>query len=352
MGLFTGATLLFGSAGINSVLRAGPSFALNGMALLNLTGGMGDVEFKGGGEPAPNPGAAGGGGGAVIVPADGDKGIEFPGNGGMPPVFSGAIAGTEGRPIGMGGATGADGGGGAMGSGVPELGILGTPKGGGGGVPIGAGGGGGAIAGIPDAGVLGSGGIPPEIGGGGGIVGADPGNGGNSVLVFSPGNGGRPPLFPARSGTGGIGGTPGIALGSIVGKTLFSSAVVSLISLPGTGTSSIFAEVITGTMPAFVAVFFWSTAATTASVFAAFVGAGSMYFLIITAESSPTKDAVTTNPALVSRFIEPTPYKLGCNCRHNRPCTLIMSDKFHYCVYGDALNIRTVHTLIPYNPYN
>ena len=143
MGLFTGATLLFGSAGINSVLRAGPSFALNGMALLNLTGGMGEVEFKGGGEPAPNPGAAGGGGGAVIVPADGDNGIEFPGNGGMPPVFSGAIAGTEGRPIGMGGATGADGGGGAMGSGVPELGMLGTPKGGG--VPIGAGGGGGTI---------------------------------------------------------------------------------------------------------------------------------------------------------------------------------------------------------------
>ena len=268
----------------------------------------------------------------------------------MPPVFSGAIAGTEGRPIGMGGATG--GGGGAMGSGVPELGMLGTPKGGGGGVPIGVGGGGGAIAGIPDAGVLGSGGIPPEIGGGGGIVGADPGNGGNSVLVFSPGNGGRPPLFPARSGTGGMGGIPGIALGSIAGKPLFSSAVVSLISLPGTGTSSIFAEVITGTMPPFVAVFFWSTAATTASVFAAVVGAGSMYFLIITAESNPTKDAVTTNPALVSRFIEPTPYKLGCNCRHNRPCTLIMSDKFHYCVYGDALNIRTVHTLIPYNPYN
>jgi hypothetical protein len=268
---------------------------------------MGDVEFKGGGEPAPNPGAAGGGGGAVIVPADGDKGIEFPGNGGMPPVLSGAIAGTEGRPIGIGGATGADGG--AMGSGVPELGMLGTPKGGG--VPIGAGGGGGAIAGIPDAGVLGSGGIPPEIGGGGGIVGADPGNGGNSVLVFSPGNGGRPPLFPERSGTGGMGGTPGIAVGSNAGKPLFSSAVVSLISLPGTGTSSIFAEVITGTMPPFVAVFFWSTAATTASVFAAFVGAGSMYFLIITAESNPTKDAVTTNPALVSRFIEPTPYKLG-----------------------------------------
>jgi hypothetical protein len=350
MGLFTGATLLFGSAGINSVLRAGPSFALNGMALLNLTGGMGEVEFKGGGEPAPNPGAAGGGGGAVIVPADGDKGIEFPGNGGMPPVFSGAIAGTEGRPIGMGGATGADGGGGAMGSGVPELGILGTPKGGGGGVPIGAGGGGGAIAGIPDAGVLGSGGIPPEIGGGGGIVGADPGNGGNSVLVFSPGNGGRPPLFPARSGTGGIGGIPP---GSIAGKTLFSSAVVSLISLPGTGTSSIFAEVITGTIPPFVAVFFWSTAATTVSdATSPGFAAGSMYFFIITAESNPTKDAVTTNPALVSRFIEPTPYKLGCNCRLNRPCTLIMSDKFHYCLYGDALNIRTVHTLNPYNPYN
>ena len=311
MGLFTGATLLFGSAGINSVLRAGPSFALNGMALLNLTGGMGEVEFKGGGEPAPNPGAAGGGGGAVIVPADGDKGIEFPGNGGKPPVFSGAIAGTEGRPIGMGGATGADGGGGAMGSGVPELGMLGTPKGGGGGVPIGAGGGGGAIAGIPDTGVLGNGGIPPEIGGGGGIVGADPGNGGNSVLVFSPGNGGSPPLFPDRSGTGGIGGIPGIAVGSIVGKLLISSAVVSLISLPGTGTSSIFAGVTTGTIPSFVSVFFWSTAATTASVFAAFVGVGSMYFFIITAESSPTKDAVTTNPAFVSRFIEPTPYKLG-----------------------------------------
>ena len=323
MGLFTGATLLFGSAGINSVLRAGPSFALNGMALLNLTGGMGEVEFKGGGEPAPNPGAAGGGGGAVIVPADGDKGIEFPGNGGNPPLFSGgdsggdsggeigAIAGTEGRPIGMGGATGADGGGGAMGSGVPELGMLGTPKGGGGGVPIGAGGGGGAIAGIPDTGVLGNGGIPPEIGGGGGIVGADPGNGGNSVLVFSPGNGGSPPLFPDRSGTGGIGGIPGIAVGSIVGKLLISSAVVSLISLPGTGTSSIFAGVTTGTIPSFVSVFFWSTAATTASVFAAFVGVGSMYFFIITAESSPTKDAVTTNPAFVSRFIEPTPYKLG-----------------------------------------
>ena len=311
MGLFTGATLLFGSAGINSVLRAGPSFALNGMALLNLTGGMGDVEFKGGGEPAPNPGAAGGGGGAVIVPADGDKGIEFPGNGGMPPVFSGAIAGTEGRPIGMGGATGADGGGGAMGSGVPELGMLGTPKGGGGGVPIGAGGGGGAIAGIPDAGVLGSGGIPPEIGGGGGIVGADPGNGGNSVLMFSPGNGGKPPLFPARSGTGGMGGTPGIAVGSLAGKPLFSSAVVSLISLPGTGISSIFAGVITGTIPPFVAMLFGSTAATTASVFSAFVVAGSIYFFIITAESNPTKDAVTTNPALVSRFIEPTPYKLG-----------------------------------------
>jgi len=321
MGLFTGATLLFGSAGINSVLRAGPSFALNGMALLNLTGGMGEVEFKGGGEPAPNPGAAGGGGGAVIVPADGDKGIEFPGNGGNPPLFSGgdsggdsggeigAIAGTEGRPIGMGGATG--GGGGAMGSGVPELGMLGTPKGGGGGVPIGAGGGGGAIAGIPDTGVLGNGGIPPEIGGGGGIVGADPGNGGNSVLVFSPGNGGSPPLFPDRSGTGGIGGIPGIAVGSIVGKLLISSAVVSLISLPGTGTSSIFAGVTTGTIPSFVSVFFWSTAATTASVFAAFVGVGSMYFFIITAESSPTKDAVTTNPAFVSRFIEPTPYKLG-----------------------------------------
>ena len=105
-------------------------------------------------------------------------------------------------------------------------------------------------------------------------------------------------------------------------------------------------------MPPFVAVFFWSTAATTVSVVASFVGVGSMYFLIITAESNPTKDAVTTNPALVSRFIEPTPYKLGCKCRHNRPCTLIMSDKFHYCVYGDALNIRTVHTLIPYNPYN
>ena len=321
MGLFTGATLLFGSAGINSVLRAGPSFALNGMALLNLTGGMGEVEFKGGGEPAPNPGAAGGGGGAVIVPADGDKGIEFPGNGGNPPLFScgdsggdsggeiGAIAGTEGRPIGMGGATG--GGGGAMGSGVPELGMLGTPKGGGGGVPIGAGGGGGAIAGIPDTGVLGNGGIPPEIGGGGGIVGADPGNGGNSVLVFSPGNGGSPPLFPDRSGTGGIGGIPGIAVGSIVGKLLISSAVVSLISLPGTGNSSIFPGVTTGTIPSFVSVFFWSTAATTASVFAAFVGVGSMYFFIITAESSPTKDAVTTNPAFVSRFIEPTPYKLG-----------------------------------------
>ena len=300
---------MFGSAGINSVLRAGPSFALNGMALLNLTGGMGEVEFKGGGEPAPNPGAAGGGGGAVIVPADGDKGIEFPGNGGKPPVFSGAIAGTEGRPIGMGGATG--GGGGAMGSGVPELGMLGTPKGGGGGVPIGAGGGGGAIAGIPDTGVLGNGGIPPEIGGGGGIVGADPGNGGNSVLVFSPGNGGSPPLFPDRSGTGGIGGIPGIAVGSIVGKLLISSAVVSLISLPGTGNSSIFPGVTTGTIPSFVSVFFWSTAATTASVFAAFVGVGSMYFFIITAESSPTKDAVTTNPAFVSRFIEPTPYKLG-----------------------------------------
>jgi len=336
MGLFTGATLLFGSAGINSVLRAGPSFALNGMALLNLTGGMGDVVFKGGGEPAPNPGAAGGGGGAVIVPADGDKGIEFPGKGGKPPLFSGgdnggeigAIAGTEGRPIGTGGATGADGrpigmggatgaggGGGAMGSGVPELGIPGTPKGGGGGVPIGAGGGGGAIAGIPDAGAVGSGGIPPEVGGAGGsiggIVGADPGNGGNSVLVFSPGNGGRPPLFPDRSGTGGMGGAPGIALGSNAGRPLFSSAVVSLISLPGTGTSSIFEGVPTGTIPASVVVFFWSTAATTASVFAAFVGAGSIYFFIITAESSPTNDAVTTNPALVSRFIEPTPYKLG-----------------------------------------
>ena len=316
MGLFTGATLLFGSAGINSVLRAGPSFALNGIALLNLTGGMGEVEFKGGGEPAPNPGAAGGGGGAVIVPADGDNGIEFPGNGGKPPLFNGAIAGTEGRPIGMGGATGADGGGGAMGSGVPELGMLGTPNGGvGGGVPIGAGGGGGAIAGIPDAGALGSGGIPPEVGGAGGsiggIVGADPGNGGNSVLVFSPGNGGRPPLFPERSGTGGMGGAPGIAVGSNAGKPLFSSAVVSLISLPGTGTSSIFEGVPTGTIPPSVVVFFWSTAATTASVFAAFVGVGSIYFFIITAESSPTKDAVTTNPALVSRFIEPTPYKLG-----------------------------------------
>ena len=199
MGLFTGATLLFGSAGINSVLRAGPSFALNGIALLNLTGGMGEVEFKGGGEPAPNPGAAGGGGGAVIVPEDGDNGIEFPGNGGKPPLFCGgdsggaigAIGGTEGRPIGTGGATGADGG--AIGSGVPELGMLGTPNGGGGGgVPIGAGGGGGAIAGIPDAGALGNGGMPPEVGGAGGsiggIVGADPGNGGNSVLVFSPMN--------------------------------------------------------------------------------------------------------------------------------------------------------------------
>ena len=322
MGLFTGATLLFGSAGINSVLRAGPSFALNGMALLNLTGGMGEVEFKGGGEPAPNPTAAGGGGGAVIIPADGDKGIEFPGNGGKPPLFSGgdsggeigAIAGTDGRPIGMGGATGAGGGGGAMGSGVPELGILGAPKGGGGGVPIGAGGG--AMAGIPDAGVLGSGGIPPEVGGAGGsiggMVGADPGNGGNSVLVFSPGNGGRPLLFPERSGTGGIEGASGIAGGGkFAGKPLFSSAVVSLISLPGTGTSSMFEGVPTGTIPPSVPVFFWSTAATTASVFAAFVGAGSIYFFIITAESSPTNDAVTTNPALVSRFIEPTPYKLG-----------------------------------------
>ncbi len=339
MGLFTGATLLFGSAGINSVLRAGPSFALNGMALLNLTGGMGEVEFNGGGEPAPNPGAAGGGGGAVIIPADGDKGIEFPGNGGKPPLFCGgdsggeigAIGGTEGRPIGMGGATGAEGrpigmggatgdsgGGGAMGSGVPELGMLGTPKGGGGGVPIGAGGGGGgAMAGIPDAGVLGNGGIPPEVGGAGGsiggMVGADPGNGGNSVLVFSPGNGGRPLLFPDRSGTGGIEGASGIAGGggTFAGKPLFSSAVVSLISLPGTGTSSMFEGVPTGTIPPSVAVFFWSTAATTASVFAAFVGAGSIYFFIITAESSPTNDAVTTNPALVSRFIEPTPYKLG-----------------------------------------
>ncbi len=327
MGLFTGATLLFGSAGINSVLRAGPSFALNGIALLNLTGGMGDVEFKGGGEPAPNPGAGGGGGGAVIVPADGDNGIEFPGNGGKPPLFSGgdsggaigAIGGTEGRPIGTGGATGADGGAiGAIGSGVPELGMLGTPKGGGGGVPIGAGGGGGAIAGIPDAGVLGNGGMPPEVGGAGGsiggIPGADPGNGGNSVLVFSPGNGGKPPLLPERSGTGGIAGASGIAGGgggTFAGKPLFSSAVVSLISLPGTGNSSIFPGVPTGTIPPFVAVFFWSTAATTASVFATFVGAGSIYFFIITAESSPTKDAVTTNPALVSRFIEPTPYKLG-----------------------------------------
>lgn len=62
------------------------------------------------------------------------------------------------------GATGADGGGGAMGSGVPELGMLGTPKGGGGGVPIGAGGGGGAIAGIPDAGVLGSGEFHQRLG--------------------------------------------------------------------------------------------------------------------------------------------------------------------------------------------
>jgi len=316
MELFTGATLLLGSAGINSVLRAGPSFALNGIALLNLTGGMGEVEFKGGGEPAPNPGAAGGGGGAVIVPADGDNGIEFPGNGGKPPLFCGgdsggaigAIGGTEGRPIGTGGATG--GAIGAMGSGVPEFGILGTPNGGGGGVPIGAGGG--AIAGIPDAGVLGSGGIPPEVEGAGGsiggIVGADPGNGGNSVLVFSPGNGGKPPLFPERSGTGGM---AGIAGGTFAGTPLVSSAVVSLISLPGTGNSSIFPGVPTGTIPPFVVVFFWSTAATTASVFAAFVGVGSIYFFIITAESSPTKDAVTTNPALVSRFIEPTPYKLG-----------------------------------------
>ncbi|NBY00544.1 MAG: hypothetical protein EBQ87_00955 [Planctomycetes bacterium] len=299
------------------------------MALLNLTGGMGEVEFKGGGEPVPNPGAAGGGGGAVIVPADGDKGIELPGNGGKPPLLSGcveggggeigAIAGTEGNPIGKGGATGA--GGGVMGSGVPELGILGTPKGGGG-VPIGAGGGGGAMAGIPDAGVLGSGGIASVDGGGGatggatggaigGIVGVDPGKGGNSVLVFSPGKGGRPPLFPARSGTGGMGGTAGIVLGSPTGAPLFSSAVVSLISFPGTGNSSIFAGVTTGTIPSFVAVFFGSTAATAVSVAASFVGLGSMYFLIITAESSPTKDAVTTNPALVSRFIEPTPYKLG-----------------------------------------
>lgn len=319
---------MLGSAGINSVLRDGPSFALNGIALLSLTGGIGEVEFKGGGEPAPNPGAAGGGGGAVIVPADGDKGIEFPGNGGKPPPFKGgkpplfcggdsggaigAIGGTEGRPIGMGGATGADGGGGAMGSGIPELGIPDTPKGGGGGVPIGAEGGGGAIAGIPDAGVLGNGGIPPKVRGGGGIVGADPGNGGNSVLVFSPGKGGRPPLFPARSGTGGIAGASGIkGGGTIAGKPLFSSAVVSLISLPGTGKRSIFAGVTTGTMPPAAAVFFWSAAATTASVFASFEGAGSIYFLIITAESSPTKEAVTTNPALVSRFIEPTPYKLG-----------------------------------------
>lgn len=320
---------MLGSAGINSVLRAGPSFALNGIALLNLTGGMGEVEFKGGGEPAPNPGAAGGGGGAVIVPADGDKGIELPGKGGKPPPFKGgmpppfnggeigASAGTAGRPMGIGGATGA--GGGAIGSGVPELGRPGTLKGAGTGVPIGAGGGGGAIAGIPDAGVLGSGGIPPEIGGGGGatggaiggMVGAEPGRGGNSVLVFSPGKGGRPPLFPARSGTGGMAGTPGIVLGSIVGDPLFSSAVVSLISLPGTGSSSMFAAVTTGTMPPVSAVFFWSTAATTVSAAASFVGVGSMYFLIITADSSPTKDAVTTNPALVSRFIEPTPYKLG-----------------------------------------
>ena len=319
---------MLGSAGINSVLRAGPSFALNGIALLNLTGGMGEVEFKGGGEPAPNPGAAGGGGGAVIVPADGDKGIELPGKGGKPPPFKGgkpppfkggeigAIAGIAGRLMGIGGATG----GGATGSGVPELGRPGTLTGAGAGVPIGAGGGGGAIAGIPDAGVLGSGGIPTEIGGGGGgatggaiggMVGADPGRGGNSVLMFSPGKGGRPLLFPARSGTGGMAGTPGIVLGSTTGDPLFSSAVVSLISLPGTGNSSMFAGVTTGTIPPVAVVFFWSTAATTVSVAASFVGVGSMYFLIITAESSPTKDAVTTNPALVSRFIEPTPYKLG-----------------------------------------
>jgi len=271
---------------------------------------MGEVEFKGGGEPVPNPKAGGGGGGAVIVPEEGDKGIELPGNGGKPPALKGGgIAGTEGRPIGTGG---------AIGSGVPELGSAGTPKGGGGGVPIGAGGGGGAIAGIPELGMFGSGGIPPDVGRGGatgcaigGMVGADPGNGGNSVLVFSPGKGGRPPLFPARSGTGGMAGTPGIVLGSIAGVPLVSSAVVSLISLPGTGTKSIFAGVMTGRMPPVSDVFFGFTAATIAWVVVSFVGVGSMYFLIITAESRPTNDAVTTNPALVSRFIEPTPYKLG-----------------------------------------
>lgn len=245
----------------------------------------------------------------------------------------------------MGGATGAVGG--ASGSGVPALGRGGKPKGGGG-VPIGTGGG--AIAGISEAGVLGSGGIPTEVGGGG-RVDADPGKGGNSVLVLSPGNGGRPPLFPARSGTGGI---PGIALGSTTGEPLLSSAEISLISLPGTGTRFIFPGIMTGTMAsADVALFFESKAATTVSeAISPGFAAGSMYFLIITAESSPTKDAVTTNPALVSRFIEPTPYKLSCKCRQNRPCTLIMSDKFHICVYGDALNIRAVQPLTPYNPYN
>lgn len=310
--MFTGVTLLLGSAGINSVLRAGPSFALNGIALLNLVGGIGEVEFKGGGEPAPNPKAGGGGGGAVIVPEEGDKGIELPGNGGRPPVFIGMGGAIAGRPIGIGG---------AIGSGVPELGRAGTPKGGGGGVPIGAGGGGGTIAGMPELGVLGSGGIPPKDGGGGvpigagggaigAMVGADPGRGGNSVLMFSPGKGGRPSLFPARSGTGGMAGTPGIVLGSIAGAPLVSSAVVSLISLPGTGTKSIFAGVVTGRMPPVMGVFFGSTAATTASV-VSFAVVGSIYFLIITADSRPTNDAVTTSPAFVSRFIEPTPYKLG-----------------------------------------
>lgn len=328
---------------------------------------MGDVELKGGVDVAPNPGAGGGGGGGVIVPADGDNGIELPGNGGRPPPFEGgggdigAIAGTDGKPTGDEGGGGGETGavsGAETGSGVPVPGRGGTPDEGGGGVTeVGGGGltgGGGLIGGMLLPGAPGRGGIPEDAGAGGGMVGDAIGGmlgvdgGGISDLVFSPGNGGRPPLFPPRSGIGGIGGTGGIELGSVTGAVLFSSAVVSLISFPGTGTRSMLAGVTTGTIPCVLVFSFGSSEAIAVSdALSPGFTDGSMYFLMITAESNPTKDAVTTNPALVSRFIEPAPYKLGGQCRQNLPCPLIMSDKFNRCVHGAVLKIGTFHTLNP-----
>jgi len=227
--VFTGATR-FTSPGINSVLRAGPSDALNGIAFPVLNGGIGEVVFNTGDDELPNPDAAGGGGGAVIIPAEGTTGILLPPNGGNPPTFGTGALGTG--ALGNGGKPPTLGSGALGNGGRPPT--LGTGALGNGGKPPTLGSGALGKGGRPPTlgtGALGNGGKPPTLGtgafGNGGI--SDP------PLAGGTNTGTEPSIF--FTGASGIKGAPG--RGGITPEPFTSSPVVNLISFLGTGTKSI-----------------------------------------------------------------------------------------------------------------